>query len=90
MGYVGNLFWFNNVNSKKKKKLQQLSLKSLFFRLKAALKKATKNNGSKRHFSFQYDPSSYALNFDDGSSSSSSDIKNIQWVYVLWIKCECE
>lgn len=30
------------------------------------MKKATKK-GSKQHFRFQYDPHSYALNFDDGS-----------------------
>lgn len=41
----------------------------LFFRTRAALKKGMKNNGwckGKEELTFQYDPSSYALNFDDG------------------------
>ncbi|KAG6573243.1 hypothetical protein SDJN03_27130, partial [Cucurbita argyrosperma subsp. sororia] len=46
---------------------------SLFWRVRAALKKAIKN-GSKRPLRFQYDPSSYALNFDDGHTKISEDI----------------
>lgn len=35
--------------------------------MRAAVKKAVKNNGGKQqHLKFQYDPFSYALNFDDG------------------------
>ncbi|WCJ26977.1 hypothetical protein M5689_008753 [Euphorbia peplus] len=40
--------------------------KSLFWRARAAVKKAVKNSGGKNNVKFQYDPSSYALNFDDG------------------------
>ncbi|XVE87978.1 hypothetical protein DITRI_Ditri19aG0031400 [Diplodiscus trichospermus] len=73
--------------------------RSLFWRMKAALKKAGKSR-SQHHFNFQYDPSSYALNFDDGCCHSGvgtntmeigrfqscSECKNIMWVYVLCVK----
>lgn len=69
--------------------------------MRAALKKAIKN-GSKRRLKFQYDPSSYALNFDDGHSKIREDIdafkyevhncgnvyNSAMWVYVLWVKSE--
>lgn len=43
--------------------------RNLFLRMRAEMKKAvTKNRGSKQTITFQYDPSSYALNFDDGCS----------------------
>ncbi|KAL5096625.1 hypothetical protein RYX36_000952 [Vicia faba] len=42
---------------------------SLFWRIRAAVKRALKN-GKKQRLMFQYDPSSYALNFDDGGSPS--------------------
>ncbi|PON71006.1 hypothetical protein PanWU01x14_077160 [Parasponia andersonii] len=77
MGSVGNLFCVN-ANGRKQFRI-------LFFRLRAALKKAAKN-GSRRDFTFQYDPSSYALNFDDAKPQQCSDTKTIQWVYVLWVK----
>ncbi|KAJ1443860.1 hypothetical protein SESBI_00031 [Sesbania bispinosa] len=38
---------------------------SVFWRMRAAVKRAFKNGG-KKQLKFQYDPSSYALNFDDG------------------------
>lgn len=69
--------------------------------MRAAVKKALKNGG-KQQPKFQYDPSSYALNFDDGSFHQNrddvkkfiahaqvqeiTDINNTTWVYVLWIK----
>ncbi|KAK9014352.1 hypothetical protein V6N11_005514 [Hibiscus sabdariffa] len=74
--------------------------RNLFWRVKAGLKKALKS-GSKQRFKLQYDPSSYALNFDDGrclrSSSAAttmgvvrfrdrSECKNIMWVYVVCVK----
>jgi len=52
---------FECVNSYSKKQCR-----ALFWWLKAAVKKAVKKNGGKQRFKFQYDPSSYALNFDDG------------------------
>ncbi|KAL9383942.1 hypothetical protein Peur_024265 [Populus x canadensis] len=52
---------FGCVNSYSKKQCR-----ALFWWLKAAVKKAVKKNGGKKRFKFQYDPSSYALNFDDG------------------------
>ncbi|CAK9327414.1 unnamed protein product [Citrullus colocynthis] len=75
--------------------------RSLFWKVRAALKKAIKN-GSKRRLKFQYDPSSYALNFDDGHSKIREDIdafkyevhncgnvyNSAMWVYVLWVKSE--
>ncbi|GMN50872.1 hypothetical protein TIFTF001_020027 [Ficus carica] len=69
-------------------------LRSLFWRLKAALKKAAaKKTTKKHHLTFQYDPSSYALNFDDDGCCKHakplhfcSDDKNIQWVYVVWVE----
>ncbi|CAN1149764.1 hypothetical protein LINPERPRIM_LOCUS18576 [Linum perenne] len=52
-------------------KLESFSRKqcrSLFWRMRASVKRAVKKWGSAQHHSkrFQYDPSSYALNFDDG------------------------
>ncbi|KAL2341936.1 hypothetical protein Fmac_009876 [Flemingia macrophylla] len=71
--------------------------RSLFWRVRAALKKAL-NNGVKAN-NFQYDPSSYALNFDDGCCHATkkfigdarvlelTDISNTTtFVYVLWLK----
>ncbi|KAF8395729.1 hypothetical protein HHK36_019680 [Tetracentron sinense] len=63
------------------------------------MKKAVKNGGKQR-LNFQYDPSSYVLNFDDGcydlrensnasQQTQSKDCratKNSKWVYVLWVK----
>lgn len=66
------------------------------------MKKALKNGGKQQQLKFQYDPSSYALNFDDGCchlrdaakkfiaearvQEFTADINNTTWVYVLWIK----
>ncbi|KAK1304750.1 hypothetical protein QJS10_CPB11g02337 [Acorus calamus] len=42
-------------------------LRSLFWRVRAELKRQQKARArSKKRFSFNYDPLSYALNFDDG------------------------
>ncbi|EXC53900.1 hypothetical protein L484_002470 [Morus notabilis] len=86
MGFAESLSCVESISNGRKQ------LRSLFWRLRAALKKATKKT-SKQHFSFQYDPSSYALNFDDDGcckhakpQTFCSDIKNIQWVYVLWVE----
>ncbi|KAK8580689.1 hypothetical protein V6N13_143754 [Hibiscus sabdariffa] len=84
----GYMDFMGKVNSYGKKKCR-----SLFCRAKAAMKKAVESR-SKRQFKFQYDPSSYALNFDDGSSAiqvarfqDCSDYQNdMIWVYVLRVK----
>ncbi|XWS12702.1 hypothetical protein CRYUN_Cryun37aG0113000 [Craigia yunnanensis] len=57
----GRLEWVNSYGKKQ--------CRSLFWRVKAALKKAVKSR-RKQHFKFQYDPSRYALNFDDGCCRS--------------------
>ncbi|CAN6689879.1 unnamed protein product [Malus baccata var. baccata] len=62
MGLVGKLVWVNASSRK--------HCRSLFWRVRAALRKAIKNSGKQRLRTFQYDPSSYALNFDDGSWKS--------------------
>ncbi|KAM1033290.1 hypothetical protein ACFX13_037615 [Malus domestica] len=62
MGLVGRLVWVNAYSRKR--------CRSLFWRVRAALRKAIKNSGKQRLRTFQYDPSSYALNFDDGSWKS--------------------
>ncbi|KAI3866916.1 hypothetical protein MKW92_013471 [Papaver armeniacum] len=68
--------------------------RSLFFRTRATLKKAVVKNEKGKRLKFQYDPSSYALNFDDGlrkeadnqiTTGSCNEI-NSTWVYVLWVK----
>ncbi|KVH89570.1 hypothetical protein Ccrd_008437 [Cynara cardunculus var. scolymus] len=67
MGFIEKLVWRNTCSKKQ--------CRSLFWRMRAAMKKAVKNQtflvafygGQKRHFNYQYDPSSYALNFDDGT-----------------------
>ncbi|OIW13676.1 hypothetical protein TanjilG_08018 [Lupinus angustifolius] len=60
MGLFGNFEWVNAYGKKR--------CKSLFWRMRATVKKALKNGGKKKQLKFQYDPSSYALNFDDGCS----------------------
>ncbi|KAK9936311.1 hypothetical protein M0R45_013159 [Rubus argutus] len=95
MGFVGSLSWVNAFGRKK--------CRSLFWRMRAALKKAMKNSGKQRRFRFQYDPSSYALNFDDGcwklgeggacalrpaKPQACSDINNTLWVCVLLVNSE--
>ncbi|XVF87543.1 hypothetical protein PTKIN_Ptkin18bG0128700 [Pterospermum kingtungense] len=93
VGFMGRLEWVNRYGKKQ--------CRSLFWRVKAALKKALKSSG-KQQLKFQYDPSSYALNFDDGCCSSGlgahtielvrfqdcsgCNNNNIKWVYVLWVK----
>ncbi|CAD5193697.1 unnamed protein product [Musa acuminata subsp. burmannicoides] len=45
--------------------------RSLYWRLRAEIRRQLgKARESKQRFSFHYDPFSYALNFDDGCSSS--------------------
>ncbi|KAL5715634.1 hypothetical protein ACHQM5_017426 [Ranunculus cassubicifolius] len=67
-----------------------------FWRLRAAMKKAIKKNASKKRFMFQYDPSSYALNFDDGccdlrekfNDAAQDDtcfFKNSTLVYIILV-----
>ncbi|CAJ2648699.1 hypothetical protein L195_g039381 [Trifolium pratense] len=61
MGLLENLEWVNVYGKKR--------CRSLFWRMRAAVKRALKN-GNNQKLKFQYDPSSYALNFDDGCSYS--------------------
>ncbi|GMI82369.1 hypothetical protein HRI_001906200 [Hibiscus trionum] len=90
--FMGRLEWMNSYGKKQ--------CRSLFWRAKAAMKKAVKSR-SKRQFKFQYDPSSYALNFDDGYchpgvGSNALQLSRLQdcsdcqndmvWVYVLRVK----
>ena len=88
MGLLERLEWVNTYGKKR--------CRSLFWRVRAALKRAFKNGGKQR-LKFQYDPSSYALNFDDGCCAAKkfigdarlmelTDIHNNTLVYVLWIK----
>jgi hypothetical protein len=63
MGLLENLEWVNVYGKKR--------CRSLFWRMRAAVKRAAvKNGNNKQRLKFQYDPSSYALNFDDGCSCS--------------------
>ncbi|PIA26504.1 hypothetical protein AQUCO_09200010v1 [Aquilegia coerulea] len=57
MGWIKNLKWVNEYHKKQ--------CRRVLWRLRAAMKKVVKN-GSKKRVKFEYDPSSYALNFDDG------------------------
>ena len=91
MGFLGSVEWMNAYGKKR--------CKNLFWKVRAAVKKALKNGG-KQHIKFQYDPSSYALNFDDGCVGDVTkkffkderfeeipDVNNTTtWVYVLWVK----
>ncbi|KAF7120516.1 hypothetical protein RHSIM_Rhsim13G0175900 [Rhododendron simsii] len=89
MGLVGRLIWVNDYGKKQ--------CKSLFWRMRAAVvkKKAGKKQcqckslfgrmratvAGKKQCKFQYDPWSYALNFDDGGNrSSSSNLRVIEGV----------
>lgn len=56
-GFVRSFLCVNNYSKKQ--------CKCLFGRMRAAMKKLAMKN--KRQVKFQYDPSSYALNFDDGN-----------------------
>ncbi|KAE9595006.1 hypothetical protein Lal_00041153 [Lupinus albus] len=89
MGLLGNFEWVNAYGKKR--------CKSLFWRMRATVKKAFKKCDKKKQLKFQYDPSSYALNFDDGCSHF--DIRDARveeltcmnnntttWVFVLLVK----
>ncbi|KAK8607924.1 hypothetical protein V6N13_023368 [Hibiscus sabdariffa] len=85
--FMGKFQWVNSYGKKQ--------CRSIFWRMRAALRRR-----SKQQLEFRYDPSSYALNFDDGCCHSSVGTdkvemdrfpgclacKNTIWVYVLWVK----
>ncbi|XVE51281.1 hypothetical protein DITRI_Ditri02bG0027300 [Diplodiscus trichospermus] len=91
MDFMARLEWVNSYGKKQ--------CRSTFWRVKAAWKKAVKSR-RKQPLKFQYDPSSYALNFDDGCCQLGvgantidlarfqccSECKNMIWVYVVWVK----
>ncbi|KAE8720304.1 putative Galactose oxidase/kelch repeat superfamily protein [Hibiscus syriacus] len=89
MDFMGWLEWVNSYGKKQ--------CRNLFWRATAAMRKAVKSR-SKRQFKFQYDPSSYALNFDDGYCHSGFGENAIEfapfqdseddiiWIYVLRVK----
>ncbi|KAL4626711.1 hypothetical protein ACJW30_05G082800 [Castanea mollissima] len=95
MGLGGSLEWVTAYG--------KMRCRSLFWRVRAAVKKAVKNAG-KQQLKFQYDPSSYALNFDDGCCHLGKgvvvndsklarlqdfpDIRKTAWVYVVQVKAE--
>ncbi|KAG8385575.1 hypothetical protein BUALT_Bualt03G0059400 [Buddleja alternifolia] len=56
MGFVESFGWMQ----------KKQYCRTLFWKIRAGIKKAVRN-GRKQKFKFQYDPYSYALNFDDGS-----------------------
>ncbi|GAY46976.1 hypothetical protein WN944_019838 [Citrus x changshan-huyou] len=62
MGVLGFCFDPNAVVLCGKRKF-----KSLFWRVRAEVKRQTKRRSKQKKFSFQYDPLSYALNFDNGN-----------------------
>ncbi|KAJ4832267.1 hypothetical protein Tsubulata_012211 [Turnera subulata] len=61
MGVIGFCFDPNVVALCGKRKLR-----SLFWRVRAEVRRHVKNR-SKKRFSFHYDPFSYSLNFDNGN-----------------------
>ncbi|KAF6167609.1 hypothetical protein GIB67_031192 [Kingdonia uniflora] len=60
-GLMLNLAWMSEYSKKQ--------CRSVFWRTRAAIKDMKSGNNKQRLNSFQYDPSSYALNFDDGVHS---------------------
>ncbi|KAL6991007.1 hypothetical protein U1Q18_009128 [Sarracenia purpurea var. burkii] len=97
MGLVESLEWVNNCGKRQWSRL--------FWRMRAAVKKAAKGGAGKRQLKFQYDPWSYALNFDDGGGCCLEERENggffskaegilvlpeaTAWVYVLWLEYSC-
>ncbi|KAG7958932.1 hypothetical protein I3843_10G045200 [Carya illinoinensis] len=93
MGLGGSLEWASAYSKKQ--------FRSLFWRMRASVKKAVKNAG-KQQLKFQYDPSSYALNFDDGCvhlGKGANELKHAKfqdfpdmgktsWVYIVWVRVE--
>ncbi|KAL2931901.1 UDP-glycosyltransferase 72E2 [Bienertia sinuspersici] len=66
MGLARSFCWMNKNDCKKQ-------CRSLIWRIRAAVKKSMKSNHhskSKKQVRFHYDPSSYALNFDDGGHNN--------------------
>ncbi|PIN19747.1 hypothetical protein CDL12_07571 [Handroanthus impetiginosus] len=90
MGFVTSFGWLQSQGKKQ--------CRSLLWRIRSAMKRTVKN-GSKQKFKFQYDPHSYALNFDDGClqemAERGSELQQVKsedtseiiiWIYVLWVE----
>ncbi|KAK9085158.1 hypothetical protein Sjap_025569 [Stephania japonica] len=96
MGFEGGLAWLNQYSKK--------HCRSLLWKVRTALKKKIdhKSHLSKhKQHRFQYDPSSYALNFDDGCcdlrgrglefnqtqpTQKSDSIKDSKWIFIILVK----
>ncbi|KAK3033460.1 hypothetical protein RJ639_033064 [Escallonia herrerae] len=74
MGLVGCLVWVNSCTKKQ--------CRSLLCRMRAVVKAAARNGG-KRQFRFQYDPSSYALNFDDSVRHAATAKQELAHIKLL-------
>ncbi|KNA06688.1 hypothetical protein SOVF_178680 [Spinacia oleracea] len=73
MGFARSFGWINRNGCKKQ-------CRSLFWKVRAAVKKSIMSNhqkSKKKHVTFHYDPSSYALNFDEGGSGGENNNSSI-------------
>ncbi|KAK9092420.1 hypothetical protein Syun_027331 [Stephania yunnanensis] len=95
MGFEGGLGWLNHYSKK--------HCRSLLWKVRAALKKIDHKSHLSKHkqHRFQYDPSSYALNFDDGccdlrgrgqefkqtqQTQNSNPITDSKWIFIILVK----
>ncbi|GAB2233118.1 hypothetical protein Droror1_Dr00002333 [Drosera rotundifolia] len=74
MGLVNGFAWVNTYRKRQ--------CRSMFWRVRAAVKKAVKKGGAKHQPTFKYDPSSYALNFDDGDGNEAANRRAFQQMKI--------